>query len=91
MLADYAKQNDIDFFVRGIRTFADLDSEFTMGLVNRRISEKETIFLQAKSGQVHISSSMIRELAKYETRLGNFVPKDIEDEVYDYLFKHYRQ
>ena len=45
LLADYVANNDIDFFVRGIRTFADFDSEFTMGLVNRRLSEKETIFL----------------------------------------------
>ena len=50
LLADYAKTNDIDFFVRGIRTFADFDSEFAMGLVNRRLASKETIFLQAKSG-----------------------------------------
>ena len=62
-----------------------------MGLVNRRLSEKETIFLQAKSGYVHISSSLIRELSMYETKLDNFVPREIEEEVYDHLFTHYRK
>lgn len=90
LLADYVEDNDIDFFVRGIRTFADFDSEFTMGLVNRRLTQKETIFLQARSGHVHISSSLIRELSMYETKLGNFVPAEIADEVYAHLFNHYR-
>ena len=62
-----------------------------MGIINRRLAAKETIFLQASSARVHISSTMIRELSMYGRRLDNFVPKEIEDEVYDYLFEHYRQ
>ena len=89
LLADYVEEKDIDFFVRGIRSFSDFDSEFTMGIINRRLAHKETIFLQASSSRVHISSSLIRELSMYETKLDNFVPKEIADEVYDHLFKHY--
>ena len=61
-----------------------------MGIVNRRLAQKETIFLQASSARVHISSSLIRELSMYETKLAHFVPSAIEDEVYDHLFNHYR-
>lgn len=89
LLADYVEEKNIDFFVRGIRSFSDFDSEFTMGIINRRLAQKETIFLQASSSRVHISSSLIRELSMYETKLDNFVPKEIADEVYDHLFKHY--
>ena len=60
-----------------------------MGVINRRLSGKETIFLMASSGRVHISSSMIRELSIYKTKLENFVPPEIEDEVYEYLFDYY--
>ena len=90
-MADYVEEKDIDFFVRGIRSFSDFDSEFTMGIMNRRLAQKETIFLQASSGRVHISSSLIRELSMYETKVDNFVPSEIEDEVYEHLFAHYRQ
>ena len=90
LLADYVEQNDIDFFVRGIRSFSDFDSEFTMGIINRRLAHKETIYLQASSSRVHISSSLIRELSMYEAKLEHFVPKEIEDEVYTHLFNHYR-
>ena len=91
LLADYVIDHNIDFQIRGIRSHADLDSELTMGIVNRRLSKKETIFLLASSSRVHISSSLIRELAMYQTRLDNFVPPEIEDEVYSYLFEYYKK
>jgi ATP sulfurylase len=40
---------------------------------------------------VHISSTRIRELAMFGRRLENFVPKEIEDEVYSKLFEHYKR
>ena len=75
--------------MRGIRTFADFDSEFAMGLINRKLCGKETVFLMASVGRIHVSSTMIRELSMFEKKLTNFVPDVIEDEVYDHLFKHY--
>ena len=65
LLADYVMNHDIDFQIRGIRSYSDFDSEFTMGIVNRRLSQKETIFLQASSSRVHISSSLIKELSMF--------------------------
>ena len=82
LLADFIIDNDIDFQIRGIRSYADFDSEFTMGLINRELCHKETIFLLASTDHVHISSSRIRELAMFHRKLDNFVPKEIEEEVY---------
>ena len=45
----------------------------------------------ASSGRVHVSSSIIRELSSFERKLDNFVPKEIEDEVYEHLFNHYKK
>ena len=36
LLSDYMAENDIDFQVRGIRSFADFDSEFAMGMITAR-------------------------------------------------------
>ena len=90
LLVDFMKEEKVDFFIRGIRSYADLDSEITMGVINRRLSGKETVLLTASTNRVHISSSYIRELASYQKRLDNFVPKAIEDEVYEHLFDYYR-
>jgi len=59
-----------------------------MGIINRRLCGKETIFLMASSSRVHISSSRIRELAMFGRKMENFVPPEIEDEVYNYLFDY---
>ena len=61
-----------------------------MGLINRELSHKEKIFLLASAEHIHISSSRIRELAMFNRKLENFVPKEIEDEVYSKLFYHYK-
>ena len=61
-----------------------------MGIINRRLCQKETVFLLASPARVHISSSIIRELSMFERRLDNFVPEKIEEEVYATLFKHYK-
>ena len=90
LLADFIEENNIDFQVRGIRSYADFDSEFTMGLINRELCDRETVFLLASAERVHISSSRIRELAMFNRKLENFVPKEIEDKVYERLFEHYK-
>mmetsp|Transcript_11316 Transcript_11316/g.19053 ORF Transcript_11316/g.19053 Transcript_11316/m.19053 type:complete len:208 (-) Transcript_11316:124-747(-) len=90
LLADFILDNNIDFQVRGIRSFSDFDSEFTMGLINRELCHKETVFLLANKDHVHISSSRIRELAMFNKKLDDFVPKEIEEEVYTKLFDHYK-
>ena len=61
-----------------------------MGLINRELCQKETVFLLASSERVHISSSRIRELAMFNRKLNNFVPESIEGEVYQKLFEHYK-
>jgi len=61
-----------------------------MALINRKLSQKETVFLLAAPGRVHISSSIIRELAMHKKRLANYVPEAIEQEVYEYLFEYYK-
>jgi phosphopantetheine adenylyltransferase len=62
-----------------------------MGIINRRLSGKETIFLMASSSRVHISSSRIRELSMFGKKLENFVPPEIEEEVYNHLFDFYKK
>jgi len=62
-----------------------------MGIINRKLSGKETVFLMASSSRVHISSTRIRELAMFGRKLENFVPDEIQEEVYTQLFEHYKK
>ena len=84
------RSNGIDFLVRGIRSHADLDTEIIMAVVNRRLCGVETVFLMASTGRIHISSTVIRDLASYREKLPNFIPKEIEEEVLERLYAHYK-
>lgn len=87
LVVDFAKQNQINFLIRGLRAFSDFEYEFRMALANRMISQIETIFLMADEKHGHISSTLIREFAHHKTRLHAFVPAEIEEKVYARLSK----
>ncbi len=77
LVVEFAKQHQIDFLLRGLRAFSDFEYEFRMALTNRHLSGIETVFLMADERVAHISSTLIRELARYHAPLSTFVPKEI--------------
>lgn len=85
LAVEFAKQNQVDFLLRGLRAFSDFEYESSMALTNRKLSGLETIFLLADETVSHISSTLIRELGKFKRRLHDFIPSEIEDEVFKKL------
>lgn len=69
--------------VRGLRTLTDIEGEFTMTLANRSLApDIETVFLMASERYSHISSSLIKQIARFGSEadgqpLGAFVPPEI--------------
>src|SRR6476659_2775284 len=65
--------------VRGLRTLSDMEYEFTMSLTNLSLDPGiETIYLMAKAGYSHISSTLIKQIATFQGDLSKFVPKEVE-------------
>jgi pantetheine-phosphate adenylyltransferase len=85
LVTDYAKKHQIDFLIRSLRAFADIEPEVRLALTNRKISGIETVFLIADERYNHISSSLIRELIHNQGRLHEFVPAQIEQQVFKKL------
>lgn len=76
LIAKYCKENDIQYFVRGLRNSMDFNYEENIAEVNKLINtELETIYLRAES--VAISSSMVKELYSYGEDVSKYVPVDI--------------
>lgn len=88
LVADYAKKHQIDFLIRGLRGFNDLEYESMMASTNRQIREIETVFLLPDPKYHQISSTLIHEIARYGQSLGGFVPEGIEDFVFRRLTEH---
>ena len=65
-IADYCKNKDIKYIVRGIRNGVDAEYELKLDFVNKEINPNiQTIFIPTNDTYSNISSSTIRELLKY--------------------------
>ena len=66
LLAEYAKQFPGAVVVKGLRAASDFEYEFQMNLINKKINpDMETMFLTSSEKYTFISSSTVREMAKY--------------------------
>lgn len=78
LLVDFAKQNGATVIVKGLRTVADFEYEFQMALLNKALNpEYETMFMMTDSKYSYISSSMVKDVAKYNGELDGLVPHNV--------------
>jgi pantetheine-phosphate adenylyltransferase len=69
LLVDLCAELGITTAVKGLRSASDLDQELRMAQMNRRIGEVETVFLATAPEHSHLSSSLVREVARFGGRL----------------------
>ena len=82
LLAEYAKQFPNAVIVKGLRAASDFDYEFQMDLINKNINpDLETFFLTASGKYTFLSSSVVREMAKYGADLTGLVPAELIEEI----------
>jgi pantetheine-phosphate adenylyltransferase len=66
--------------LRGLRTTSDMESEFTMSLMNMNLdAEVETVFLMAKEAYSHVSSTLLRQIATFGGTLDKFLPPAVKE------------
>ncbi len=82
LLAEYAKKIEGAVLVKGLRAASDFDYEFQMDLINKNINpELETMFLTASGKYTFLSSSVVREMARYGADLTGLVPNELKAEI----------
>ena len=75
LLAAFARDHGACALVKGVRSGTDFDWEYQMAQINRELCPGlDTVLLPARSGHVHISSTMVREMIRYHQDLDNCVP-----------------
>ena len=66
LLVDFARKIGASVIVRGLRAVSDFEYEFQMALMNRHLAPKlETIFLVPAFDLTYLSSSLVREVARF--------------------------
>ena len=82
LLAEYAKRYEGAVLVKGLRAVSDFESEFQMAIINNKMNTNlDTLFLTSSEKYTYISSSVVKEMAKYGTDLSKFVPREILEDV----------
>ncbi|RKI70539.1 pantetheine-phosphate adenylyltransferase [bacterium 1xD42-67] len=82
LLAAYAKRRRAHVVVKGLRAVSDFEQEVQMAVINRHLNSKlETMFLASSEKYTYISSTIVKEMARYGADLRDFVPREIVDDV----------
>ena len=82
LLAEYARRHEGAVLVKGLRAASDFEYEFQMDLINKNINpELETMFLTASGKYTFLSSSVVREMARYGADLTGLVPNELKAEI----------
>jgi pantetheine-phosphate adenylyltransferase len=80
----YVRRIGARVILRGLRTLSDMEYEFGMTLTNHRLDPSiETVFLMADAEYSHVSSSLIKQVARYggPEGLKRFVPDELIDPI----------
>ena len=75
LTVDYAKKHHAGYIIRGIRSVTDFEYEKTIADVNRELSGVETVVLFTEPIHTHISSTIVRELIRFNKDVSDFVPE----------------
>ena len=80
LAVQFVRQIGARIILRGLRTLSDMEYEFSMTMTNQRLDPTiETVFLMADGEYSHVSSSLIKQVARFgkEESLERFVPIEI--------------
>lgn len=92
LLADYAKEKNACAIVKGLRAVSDFEYEFQMALTNRKLNPSmETIFLNTSAENMYLSSSMVKQIARFGGDISTFVPDEILNDVKSRLCKKHSE
>ncbi|UWZ85681.1 pantetheine-phosphate adenylyltransferase [Occallatibacter riparius] len=78
LMVDFARQQEANAVLRGIRAISDYEYEFQMALMNRRLApDIETVFLQPAGRYSFVSSRMVKEVFSFGGDVTGLVPPNV--------------
>lgn len=82
LLVDFAKEKNANLIIRGLRALTDFEYEFQMAQMNKQLySDIETIFLVTDVKYSFLSSSAVKEVAKFGGGINDFVPDVVARQI----------
>ena len=84
LMVDFARTSKASVVLRGLRAVSDFEYEFQLAGMNRKLLPNvETVFLPTSESYTYISSSLVREIARYKGDVSPFVHPVVSDALKD--------
>jgi pantetheine-phosphate adenylyltransferase len=77
LLVQYCEQHGIKAIVKGLRAVSDFDYELQMAQMNQQLSGIDTLFMPTSPAYSFLSSSLVKEVAKYGGDVSHLLPAKI--------------
>lgn len=82
LLVDYLREISAVAVIKGLRAVSDFDYEFQMALTNKTLLPyAETVFLTTSTQNMFLSSSLVKQVARFNGDITQFVPKQLHKEI----------
>lgn len=81
LLVDYCRANEIGAIIKGLRAVSDFDYELQMAQMNLQLEGVDTLLMATKPAYSFLSSSLVREIAKYGGDVSTLVPPGVLREL----------
>ncbi len=82
LTVDFAKDNSALAIIRGLRHVSDFEFEFQMAMMNYHLApEITTIFMMPSEKYVHLNSTVIKDIAKLDGDVSDYVPKYVLEQL----------
>jgi pantetheine-phosphate adenylyltransferase len=77
LLADYVRDSHADVIVKGLRVVSDFESEMSAAMMNRSLSDVDTLFLMSDQKYSFVSSSLVKEVFFLGGDVASLVPQPV--------------
>jgi pantetheine-phosphate adenylyltransferase len=77
LLVDFCAANGVNAIVKGLRAVSDFEYEMQMAQMNYRLAKIETLFMTTNPLFSFLSSSLVKEIAKYGGDVSGLVPEQV--------------
>jgi len=85
LTVDYAKMRQAGVLLRGLRAVTDFEQELQMAHTNKTLwAGVETLFLATATEYSFLSSSMVKEIARFGGPVDHLVPENVSQDIYRY-------
>ena len=82
LLVDFARENNADITVRGLRAVTDFEYELQIAQINNKLdSNLDTMFFTTSTEYAYLSSTIVREIASYHGDVSELVPSYVEQKL----------